>query len=336
MSRTRLLIVAPGFHDYGQAAAKGFEAIGFDVEVFAYDHFGSTAAKLRNKVAFELPDRFATGAGRARFARWATRRAAERVRTSDAERVLVIRGDVLLGEFWDALSTRRLPTLLWLYDELSHMTFDTSYFAEPLAIISYSRSDVRALVDSGFHATYGADAFDSFSLSEPRPSNDVVFVGARYPSREVVALELVNRGVNVHMYGRDWSHHLYDRLRTWDLRRPAIPASRDLDRQTAYAVMGGALAALNIHEDQSGFTMRTFEIPGAGGLQLIDRADVDEFYDPDREVAVFSEIEELVDLCRRARADRIWRDAIADAGQRRTLAQHTFVHRARELAALWD
>ena len=68
----------------------------------------------------------------------------------------------------------------------------------------------------------------------------------------------------------------------------------------------------------------------------LDATDVDEFYDPDREVAVFSEIEELVDLCRRARADRIWRDAIADAGQRRTLAQHTFVHRARELAALWD
>ena len=34
------------------------------------------------------------------------------------------------GEFWDALSTRRLPTLLWTYDELSHMTFDTRYLAD--------------------------------------------------------------------------------------------------------------------------------------------------------------------------------------------------------------
>ena len=56
----------------------GFEAIGFDLEVFAYD-------------------RFTTGAGR------------------------------VLREFCDALSTRRLPTLLWTYDELSHMTFDTCY-----------------------------------------------------------------------------------------------------------------------------------------------------------------------------------------------------------------
>jgi hypothetical protein len=37
---------------------------------------------------------------------------------------------LLLGEFWDALSTRRLPTPLWTYDELSHMTFDTRYLAD--------------------------------------------------------------------------------------------------------------------------------------------------------------------------------------------------------------
>jgi len=40
------------------------------------------------------------------------------------------RARLLLGEVWDALSTRRLPTLLWRYDELSHITFDTRYLAD--------------------------------------------------------------------------------------------------------------------------------------------------------------------------------------------------------------
>ena len=38
--------------------------------------------------------------------------------------------------------------------------------------------------------------------------------------------------------------------------------------------MAGARANVNIHGDQDGFTMRTFETCGVGALQLVDRADV--------------------------------------------------------------
>ncbi len=336
MHPKKLLVVAPSFHRYGIAAARGFEAIGYNTEVFHYNEFGTVAAKVRNKLQFELPDRIRPATAGEALADWATRRAAEKVRSTDATRVLVIRGDILLGEFWESLAARSLPTVLWLYDELSHMRFSDQYLAAPRAIISYSPPDVERLASSGLPARHVADAFDSFTEFVSVPSEKIVFVGARYPSRERVLNELVAGNIPIHAYGRDWSHHPVDRLRTWSLSRPDIPASRDVDRQSAYGIMGGALASLNIHEDQSGFTMRTFEIPGAGGLQFIDRSDIDSLYDPETEVQVFTDTAELIELCHRARADRPWRDRIAAAGRRRTLAEHTFVHRARQIDPLWD
>ena len=71
-------------------------------------------------------------------------------------------------------------------------------------------------------------------------------------------------------------------------------------------------------------------------MQVVDRPDVAEFYDPDAEVAVFTSPEELVELARRAIADDRWGDRLRAAARARTLAEHTFVHRARALATQWD
>jgi spore maturation protein CgeB len=106
-----------------------------------------------------------------------------------------------------------------------------------------------------------------------------------------------------------------------------VPSARGVDRPTAYGLTAGAVAALNSHTDQDGFTMRTFELPGTGSLQLIDRPDVETLYEPDREVLVFADVDELAALCERARADRGWARGIAERGQARTLAEHTFDHR---------
>jgi spore maturation protein CgeB len=135
--------------------------------------------------------------------------------------------------------------------------------------------------------------------------------------------------------GRDWSHHPFDRLRTWQLRRPAIPAWRDVSRPRAYGLMAGAPATINLHEHQDGFTMRTFEASGVGALQLIDRADVSDLYEPGTEIIPFASGDELAELCRRASIDRRWHERVGAAARARTLSEHTFQHRVRDLTAAW-
>ena len=61
--------------------------------------------------------------------------------------------------------------------------------------------------------------------------------------------------------------------------------------------------------DQDGFTMRTFEACGVGAVQLVDRADVAQHYEPGTEVAVFDGVDEAAELARRAAADRSSRAA---------------------------
>ena len=265
-----------------------------------------------------------------------TDRATEAVREARPEVIITVKGDSLGHAYWEAVDASGARQLLWLYDELARMDLDEAVLASRPSVLSYSPHDVMALQRRGLRAGHVLDAFDHTVPFTPTPSDEVVFVGARYPDRTRILTGLHERGVAVRAYGRDWSHHPFDRLRTWELDRPDLPSGRDVDRATAYGLTAGAVAALNAHTDQDGFTMRTYELPGTRSLQLIDRPDVDQLYDPGREVLVFSGLDDLAELCRRARTDRAWALAIADQGRTRTLAEHTFDHRVPVLEAAWD
>lgn len=83
-------------------------------------------------------------------------------------------------------------------------------------------------------------------------------------------------------------------------------------------MLAGAAAALNIHGDQDGFTMRTFEACGVGGLQLIDRADVTEARPPREHLEVFGGPAELTALAHRGAA----RPALVGSPARRRPGAH--------------
>ena len=340
----RLLVVSPTFHGYWRSIERAFTELGYAVTTHRYDERRARLHRVGAKVRHELPariglTRFGLGdpgdlvAGR-------TAAALAALDAVDPHRLLVVKGDTLGPAFWDEVDRRRIPRVLWLYDELRRVRHEVPI--ERLGpIASYSTVDTAALQERSFTAAHVPLAFDptmtpTMTPTQPRQTDEVVFVGARYPARERLLVGLAEAGVPVRAYGRDWSGHLVDRVRTWDLHRPSIAAGRDLPRPQAYAVLAGAAAALNIHGDQDGFTMRTFEACGVGGLQLSDRADVTELYPPGEHLEVFGGPAELTALADRALHDRPWSDRLSAAGRAHTLAQHTFVHRARALEALWD
>ncbi|MDR7252130.1 spore maturation protein CgeB [Nocardioides sp. BE266] len=325
----------PAFHGYGNSIAGALRRAGHEVTVHPYDSNARLSDKVRTKVLHELPGRLGSPSGDRARRQMLTDRAVEALRGSRPDVVITVKGDALGQGYWEAVDRSGAQQLLWLYDELARMSFDESVIASRPSIVSYSPHDVSALETRGLRAGHVLDAFDHTIPFSPVPSDDVVFVGARYPDRTRILTGLHARGIPVRAYGRDWSHHPVDRLRTWQLARPDLPAERDVDRATAYGVTAGAVAALNSHTDQDGFTMRTYELPGTGSLQLIDRPDVDQLYEPGREVLVFSGLDELAELCERARSDRAWARDIAERGRVRTLAEHTFDHRVPVLEAAW-
>lgn len=330
----RLLIVTPEFHGYWRSIERAFGELGYDVVTHRYDA-APPREKLYNKLRHELPAQI-SGSGRHLSDHTVTERALRALSESRADLLLVVRGDPLQERFWQRAAALSIPIVVWLYDELRRMRHNPSLLAQVARIATYSAGDVQTLGAQGIAALHVPLAFDpSVEVAGRAASGEVTFIGARFPKRERYLRHLVTHGIPVRAHGRDWSDHPADRARTWRSSAVGVPNGRDVPLTDGYSVMRAGLATLNIHGDQDGFTMRTFEACGVGAVQLIDRADVSDFYSPGEEILVFDSEAELLELCRRVVQDRSGLTRLREAAHQRTVAQHTFKHRAQALQELW-
>lgn len=335
MTQPRLLLLSPGFHGYWRGMSAALTQRGYSVTTGIYDHLPTRKAKAHHKLRYELADRFGSNGTAARIEHISARMRAL-VYEVKPDVALVVKGDLLDASVWQALDEVGASTTLWMYDEIRRTEWTPEKLKVCGAVASYSKADTAALNAAGVACAYVPLAFDASTQITQAPAvPEVSFIGARYPQREALLSEVHQSGVPVRAYGRDWSHDWRDKARTWNRQRPDLPADRDLDRSHAYGVMAASTATLNIHGDQDGFTMRTFEAPGVGSLPLVDRAEVSEFYDVGTEALVFSGADEIIDYYQRAYVEPLWASSIRQAGQHRTLAEHTFAHRMNALEELW-
>lgn len=331
MRGRRLLLVSPAFHGYWSAIAAAFESLGAEVTTHRYDEHSTLAERAQNKLLHDLPEHLRWGAAED----MATRRVVERLRTGDFDAVVVVKGDQLGASWWETLADSGLPSVVWLYDEIRRTRYTVDFLASIGPVASYSKHDVVALQAAGAPAAHVALGYDSLLDFAPVPSSAVTLVGARYPNREALLVGIEASGIAVRAYGREWSRRFWDVARTRRLRSSGVPSGGDLNRAAAYGVMAGSLATLNVHSNQDGFTMRTFEAAGVGALELIDRTDVSEFYEVGTELLVFDTVDDIVESARKVEKDALWASSIRAAGRKRTLAEHTLIHRARSLEAMW-
>ncbi|MBB5832760.1 CgeB family protein [Brachybacterium aquaticum] len=332
----RLLLVSPTFHTYWKSIEEAFARRGYDVTTVRYDAYDAVAEKARLKATVELPDRLHLPGDRASAEK---RRLTDRVLTSlttlQPDRVLVIKGDGLDERFWDA--TASLPRILWLYDDLRRHDYDDDFLREVGPVVDYALSETEMLRERGVDAHFVPNAFDPHrSAPTGKRTGELVFIGSGYANRRESLEHLAGQGLPVHAWGRDFSRHPFDRARTFSWNRPSFPTSREVPLERAYQIHAEGAAAIAIHGLQNGHAMRTFEIPGMGGVQLVDRDDVAQFYEIGTEVAVWHDLDELTELSRRALTDTVWAERMREQGRVRTLAEHTFDHRIQEVDALWQ
>ena len=173
--------------------------------------------------------------------------------------------------------------------------------------------------------TYLADGCDP-SVCRPMRSRDqfranVVFAGRATPHRERLLAALAEFGLAV--WGPGWRRSL---LR--DYCRGERLGIGDYVR--AYA---GATVALNLHREDpalagEGCNRRLFEIAAIGVPQVAeDCADLALHFTPGREALVGRDERELKELVRAALHDIPLAEAVAAAGRRRALTEHTLMHR---------
>jgi spore maturation protein CgeB len=102
-----------------------------------------------------------------------------------------------------------------------------------------------------------------------------------------------------------------------------------------YAALRAARIVFNRHIDIAGCyanNMRLYEATGVGTLLLTDRKDnLGQLFEPGREVAAYGSIEECVELAGHYLAHVDEAEALARAGQARTLREHTWAQRMAQL-----
>ncbi len=329
----RVLLVSPDFHAIHASIEAALTERGWSVSVHPYDRFDTARRKVLNK-GIEVVDRL--GVRRSPMRGDLTSRAVRAVRQARPDVVLTIKGDVLGDDYWQAVEAVGARHALWLYDALDRMHHTDHTLTRMTGVASFSATDAARMAERGIQSVHLPLAFDAWRPAVTRRIPDVVFAGARYPNREQLLVALGAAGLPLRAYGRTWSRRPFDRLRTLDLRRPDVPSSPELPRDEALDEVGAARVALNVHSHgQDGFTLRTFEAAGVGGLQLIDRPDVDTLYDVGTETLVFGSAEEVVEAWHRATRDPAWSEGIRSRARARTLAEHTFDHRVAVLEQLW-
>jgi len=167
------------------------------------------------------------------------------------------------------------------------------------------------------------------------PSVDVSFVGtlsADHENRRAL-LETVGKSLNLGIWGRIDS--------AWSQDSPVRRYHRgDAWGKEMYRILQRSRITLNYHIDLAenyANNLRLFEATGVGTLLLTDsKCNLHELFEPGKEVAVYRTPEECVDLARYYVEHESERDAIAKAGQKRTLREHTYKLRMQELSALLE
>jgi len=179
----------------------------------------------------------------------------------------------------------------------------------------------------GARAHYLAFGCDPEYLRPPsRPSDarwaaPLVFVGSRDDVREPVLRQLANVG-----------------LVSWGPGWPRGP----LYGEDFVRALAGAAVGVNIHQQfgdrgdpvryGTGANMRVFELAAVGTPQLSDaKLDIARHFTPDREIALYRSVAELVDRARVLLADDTLRRQLAVAARERALREHTWRHRLEEL-----
>lgn len=171
-------------------------------------------------------------------------------------------------------------------------------------------------------------AADSSRMRPPLPANqcryDVSFVGSAYGNRKQWVETLERRGIRVAAFGHGWPNGPVNASEIASIMRESFVSLNFAD--SGILMDGGRL----VRSRQ--IKARVFEVPGAGGMLLTEKADhLDDYYVLGEEIVVFEDSNDLLQKLEFLLAHPDQRDLIAQAGYERTKREHTYEARFKPL-----
>jgi hypothetical protein len=247
-----------------------------------------------------------------------------------------------------------VPSIRWVVGWDGIVKNDAGFYAGADQVLVCHPDSVPYYSARGFHCHHFRLGFEASILNEigrPAPTHGLGFVGGlsltdRGHNRRLEVLDEVSRALPVSYWlSADFGIPGYLRRCAsmavrgqprYALERLAkLPAVRRLGRLSRPALFGlemyQALAdsrmVLNVHIDSAGdraANMRMYEATGVGACLVTDhKENLQELFDVDTEIVTFNSTAECIDKVRYLLDNETERSRIAQAGQARTLRDHS-------------
>lgn len=256
------------------------------------------------------------------------------------EQVKHYRPDVILNqsvsEVGSDLLMRMKPFSGMIVGQIASPLPENETYTAYDAMISSLPNFVSYYNSRGIRAHLNRLGFDPRVLKKLGPQHrsiDVSFVGSISPahSERTRLLEHLSRSTDIAIWGSG--------AEQLDSASPILARHRgEAWGRDMFAILGSSKITVNNHISIAGEfanNMRLFEATGMGTLLITDRkSNIAEIFVPGEEVVCYESPEECVELIRYYLGNERERDRISRAGQRRTLREHNYEIRAKEIVAL--
>jgi spore maturation protein CgeB len=234
------------------------------------------------------------------------------------------------------------PTISWFADD--HWRFES--FSR-----RYARSfDVCVTTDHESVQNYRAAGARNVVLSQwacnryvykrvtTELEHGVTFVGQRYGRRPEVVQRIQSAGYDVECWGQGWPAGRLDQremIRVFSSSAINLNLSNAWQPDYSLRARLGAFARgieLDTRPRPEQIKGRNFEVPGCGGFLLTQRVPrLEDYFVEGEEIALFDAEDDLIPQIRHWLEHPDERAAVAEAGYRRVLAEHTYDHRFEEI-----
>jgi spore maturation protein CgeB len=163
---------------------------------------------------------------------------------------------------------------------------------------------------------------------------DVSFVGAGYTNRRELLPRLVTKEWTFKLWGNEWDG-------VSSLSGVLQRAGARIDTDTCVKVFNGTKININLHSwtgegldpDGDFVNPRTFELAACGAFQIVDERTLLPDVFTSEQLVTVGRPDDLVPHVRQWLHDAAGRKQMADVARERVLAEHTYVHRMRQLLA---
>lgn len=248
----------------------------------------------------------------------------------------------------------RTKTFNWFADDHWRLPIFSRFWApvftmvgttDSQAIDKYKKFGIHNVIKTQWgvnHHMYQASSIKYQVLGK----SQIAFVGKKYGNRGRYVEALISAGLNAEGYGQGWK-----KGRVSFEKMIEIFSSSKINLNFAESPYVAAKERFKffvkglLHPHQvSGYMEsykgaqrkqikgRTFEIPACGGFLLTNNADnLRDYYIDGKEIVIFENKNDLAEKCKYYLSHEAERRAIAAAGYQRTIKEHTYAHRFREI-----